>query len=105
MPMMRINQMYRIKNIYPQSGYYDRRHAFEGELICCESHGNQFRYPQFNPDLPKDLHHALVKVCSGFWRGQNILLTYFTAELKDIEICRCGAYIFPHKSGGGKCRS
>jgi len=105
MSMMRTDKVYRIKTIYPQSGYYSRRHAFEGELVHCASHKDQFSYPRFNPDWPENLYHALVQVCSGFWRGQKILLTYFTADIEDMEFCSCKVYQFPHKRGGGKCRS
>jgi len=97
--------VYKVKDIYPESGYYDRRNAFEGELVVCTSPEHQFNYPRFNPDLPEQLYHAKIKVCSGFWRGQDILLTYFTAELNDTTMCACKAYNFPHKRGGGRCRS
>ncbi len=97
--------MYRIKCIYPESGYYERRDAFEGELVICKSHKHLFNYPRFNPAQPDNLIHARVQICSGWWRGQEILLTYFTAEPKGIEGCDCKVYQFPHKRGGGKCRS
>lgn len=105
MPTMRLNRVYRVKNIYPESGYYDRRNAFEGELVVCKSHEHQFNYPSFNPDQPETLLHAKVEICSGFWRGQEILLTYFTAELSNTTMCRCEAYPFQHKRGGGRCHS
>jgi len=97
--------VYKVIKVFPESGYYDRRTAFEGELVVCEKREHQFNYPRFNPDLPEYLIHALIKVCTGFWRGQEILLTYFTAEQVEISLCRCKVYQFPHKLGGGRCHS
>lgn len=103
MRRLKVDQPYHIIKIYPESGFYARRRVLEDEIIRCEAHGCQFNYPRFNPALPLDLNHALIRICSGFWRGQEILLTYFTVKLAETELCNCRVYQFPHKSGEGKC--
>lgn len=95
-------QAYRIVKIYPESGFYERRLVLENCLMCVEAHGKQFRYPDFKLE-PRSLHHAIVRIGSGFWRGQKILLTYFTVEETKTTLCTCKAYQFPHKPGEGKC--
>lgn len=105
MTMLKLRQVYRIDKIYLESGYYAYRQDLEDELIRCDKRENQFIYPRFNAALPDDLHHARIRICSGFWRGQELLLTYFTVKAGTNISCSCNVYQFPHTPGDGKCHN
>lgn len=105
MTMLKLKQVYRIDKIYPESGYYSRRAALEDELVRCDKREEQFIYPRFNEALPDDLHHARVRICSGQWRGQELLLTYFTVKSGEGDVCNCNVYVFPHTPGNGNCQN
>lgn len=98
------NRVYRVTDLYPESGYYNVR----GDLIDCTIHVSLENFqppmPRYNLSLPCTLRHARVCVDTGNMRGRVIMLTYFTAHVIDTrEQCSCKAYPFPHTKGGGRC--
>lgn len=98
-------EWYNVTEVFPESTMYLDRDKVIGSLVKLGSGGNIQR-PRYNLSIPPAVRHAHVIFLNGPMRHEDHLLTFFLARKQDRrEICKCSAYPFPHKQGGGKCKA